>query len=551
MPPYAAVAEASSFPSVDCDGLTVIAIDVHRYAALSEPQRVDSLRPPLDPARAAVIRAYLRLKVGRPCTELDRRESERLLRAQAFVASVAITTRPDGGGTRVRVDVVDEWPYLARAGMSGRRFTSATIGTQNFRGRGTTIAPSWRIRDGYRTGFGLRIAQYGIGGRPAFGEVEGARDPLGGTFRATLSEPYLTEHQRSAWQLSTTSDTRYQTLVRASGEDAAVAIGRAMADATWIARVGSRTRNGAVFVSGVSLMRDELRTADSPVLITEDGLVPTGDSALMGRYRNFVANRIGLVIGARALSFMTVQRHHALRAAEDVGRGMRVSLLAAPTVGAGGASADVLLSGDLYLGAGGPGNYIALRAGGETRAAWRGGRSHGRAVSTLLDWRRLPSDRRTRVTTIAFSAVDRSLVPTQLTFRDLDGGLGSGARSDDAGGARLTVRQEERMLLPWLRSRADVAWAAFVDAGRVWAGDVPYGRTSPVRGSVGLSLLASPRWGKRVLRIDIAMPVNPGPRDGALVLRVRSADQTGTAWMEPRDVARARTGDGPATLTRW
>jgi len=107
-------------------------------------------------------------------------------------------------------------------------------------------------------------------------------------------------------------------------------------------------------------------------------------------------------------------------------------------------------------------------------------------------------------------------------------------------------------LLPWLQSRAALAIGGFGDAGRLWAGDVVYGRTTPVRGSLGLSLFAAyPSAGKRFYRVDFAVPVNPERRGQRFAIRVSSGDRTGTFWLEPADVEHARAGTGPPALTRW
>jgi hypothetical protein len=103
-----------------------------------------------------------------------------------------------------------------------------------------------------------------------------------------------------------------------------------------------------------------------------------------------------------------------------------------------------------------------------------------------------------------------------------------------------------------MQSRAALAVGGFADMGRLWAGDAVYGRTTPVRGSLGLSLFAAyPSAGKRFYRIDFAVPVNPERRGQRFAIRVSSGDRTGTFWQEPADVERARAGTGPPALTRW
>jgi hypothetical protein len=562
VPPYAYVAEARS--QRGCDGDTIVAIDIHRYAALSgaaidraratreadDPSLTDE--SPVTGARADVIRAYLRVRLNSVCADEDLRESERLLRAQPFVATVIVTALSlSEGRTRIRVDVVDEWPYLFAVGASSRSVSSATLGTQDLAGRGLTVAPSWRHREGYREGFGLRLVQYGVRGRPHYAALDVKREPIGESTLAEFAAPYLTHRQRFAWLLSARTSTRYLTLVQPSGVDAAVRVERAETDLTWIARAGSRTRGGVVALMGLSLLRDVARTGSHAVVISDTAISATADSGFADAYPRLEVHRAGLVLGFRAVSFVPVQRFRALRAPEDFARGVRASVVIAPSVGTRDGSADILYSADLYAAAGGSTQLVSMRAGGEARVHAPSGLANGFVSGVLVDWYRLSTMKRTSITSMAGATIARTIVPTQLTFRDLDGGLGSGAHADDAGGRRLTLRHEERVLMPWLRSRADLAWAVFADAGKVWKGDVPYGRTSPVRGSVGLSLLAAPRWGKRLVRVDVVMPVNPGPFDGALVIRVRSSDHTGTSWMESRDIARARSGDGPATLTRW
>jgi hypothetical protein len=142
--------------------------------------------------------------------------------------------------------------------------------------------------------------------------------------------------------------------------------------------------------------------------------------------------------------------------------------------------------------------------------------------------------------------------PVQLTFRDPEGGLVGSPAARDAGGRRIVGRVEERWVLGWPRRRASIAFAAFADAGRIWAGDVPFGKTTPIRGSLGVSVLtAFPAGGKRIYRVDFALPVNPGPGGSRFAVRFHSADRTGAFWREAHDVARARSGTGPVTMLRW
>lgn len=556
--PYAAVAE--TLPRVPCAGERITTIEILRSAPSSRTageRARDAATEAVGLEHAStsvpVIQAYLRLRPGGICTEVERAESERLLRAQKFVASAAVTAFPDGEGhVRIRVDVVDEWPYIAGIGVKDGAPSSVRLGTVNLRGRGTTVVTSFEKGGAaYRTGYGLRVEQYGVLGRPAYiaGLLE--RRPLGGTFHIEAVEPFLTYRQRNAFRVSFTDEARFVMLARPDSGDAAAETSRSAYDVAWVTRAGSPRRDGTVGIAGVALMREEVRTGTGSVVISDSGLVPTLDTELDGRYPSFTVGRAGLILGVRAMRFLTVERYATLRAAQDVGRGVRASVLVAPSMSGTLTRRDVLISGDFYAGVGGVRSLLTTRVGVEGRSGSRADGWRGVAGSARADWYRLPSERRTRVTSVAVAVLDRAVAPSQLTFRDREDGLLAFSGSHDAGGRRITVRHEERVLVPWFRRRADLAVAAFADAGMIWAGDVPYGANTPARGSIGIALLGAYPFGKRTYRLDIAFPVNPGPGDGALQIRLGSSDHSGTFWMEAGDVVRARAGSGPATLTRW
>lgn len=555
--PYAEIAEA--LPQAACDGDSITAIEIRRFPPSSESAAERALEVTSEavglehtPTDAHIIRAYIRLKAGGRCLERDRIESERLLRAQPFVASASVTAHEVGPGrVLVRVFVVDEWPYVVGAGFRGGSITSARLGSQNVQGRGLTAIVNVENGRAFRTGAGIRLEQYGLLGRPAFAGFTAERRPLGGTLEFEVAEPFLTDAQWFAVQAGATEETRFLHLVRPVGRDAAVESQRRNYDASFVARLHAPRRNRLIGLGGLAFLREEARTGGGSVIITDSGLVATNDGELDGRFPEYVATRVGAIVGFRMLDFITVSRFSALRAAQDVGRGIEASVLLAPSLTATDDRHDLLMSGDLYGGFGTAGSFVTVRLGGEGRRDREGDGWRGVATGARIDWYRLPTPTRTRILTLSSAAVHSPIVPSQLTLRERDAGLIGFVGSGEAGGRRVVLRYESRVLQPWWRSRVDVAIATFVDAGRTWRGDVPYGTTSPVRSSVGFSLLGSPRFGKRVYRLDIAFPVNPGPGDGRIAFRIGSSDRTGTAWMQSRAVLRSRVGAGPATLSRW
>lgn len=553
--------EMPALPPAGCDGLEITRVEIRSYppsttTAAERAAATTADAVGLDPRRTQpfVLRAYVLLKPGERCSEQARVESERMLRAQPFVASAAVRTYPDGAGkVRVRVDVVDEVPLLASAKFSNGGLSGAQFGTRNLRGRGLTVIVGGERAQSYRTGARLVVGQFGMFGRPAFADVELHRRRIGGLMRVGIAEPFLTNGQKRALHADVVQESYYGTLVRPGADDAASLTRRTAYSAGLLRRVGARDApGGLVGLAGLMFIGTDVRAAESVVILSDSGKVDDADTVLEGRYPNYAVGRLAATVGGRALRFKTVRRFEALRAEQDVGEGIEMSVILGPSLGLSGRSRDQLVATDLYLGTGGATSFASLRIRAEGRRLPGQDDWEGVVASGQLSWHKLTSDTRTRTLTIQGARVDGLAFPMQLTMRDPHGGLMGFPDSREAGGRRITARLEERALLPWIRSRAALAVGLFADAGRLWAGDVPYGRDSPVRASAGFSLFAAvPSAGKRMFRVDFAVPVNPEPGRTRWAIRFSSADRTGSFWMEPHDVARARSGNGTATLVRW
>lgn len=559
--PYVVEALPPQGAQAGCDGLTVSRIDVHTYApsGISARERADSTASdredrsilPHTPTQAWVVRAYVLLKPGQPCTEKARLESERIIRAQLFVASARVRALPDGPGlARITIDVVDEIAWVAGARFKGTTPSAITLGTLNARGRGLTVIAGLERGGPYRTGTQLEIGQFGIFDRPAFADLELHRRPLGGLLRASISEPFLTDGQRVAMLASFAQEVDYGSLARIGLPDVASRVRRTAYSVGFLRRVGTYRGSRIIGLGGVLLMGTDIRSEETIVQRTDSGLITLDDSVLVGRFPNYAVGRVALTGGIRAVRFITVRRFESLRAEQDVGQGVDLQLVAGPSIGAG--SRDVLLGANLTMGVGVPTSFLILRMRAEGRRPPAGETWDGIVGSARLRWYRLPTETRTQTMTASFSRIDRVVFPVQLTLRDEQAGLIGFPGAQEAGGRRAVIRFEERRLLPWMRTRAAMAVGGFADAGRLWAGDVVYGRTTPLRGSVGLSLFAAyPSAGKRFYRVDFAVPLNPERRGQRFAIRLSSGDRTGTFWNEPHDVERARAGTGPPALTRW
>jgi hypothetical protein len=504
------------------------------------------------PTRPGVIHAYLRVAVGRRCTEVDRSESERLLRAQKFIAKATVRPIPDGPGkVRLVVETVDEIPAIVGAGFEGTKYESALVGNENFDGRGLTIEVSEAQGFGYRTGFGGDVIQYGAFGHPYTLAVGGERDPQGDALRFEFAKPFLTDLQPNGFHIGASELGEYYDLERPVGQDVFLNVRRVSWDVGMGIRIPRITKKGTVGVIGALLMGENVNTASQAVFMTDSGLVPApGLPEVDNRYAPFSVVRAGLFAGIRSLRFMTVRGFDAVTGTQDVGKGVEFGVFAGPSIWASQNASDYFLSGEFYAGVGNPESFLEMRVTGEGRAdrqsrRWDGVVGYGKFV-----WYVKPSDEVTRVATFELSGVQHLTFPAQLSFWDHEGGLPGFPNSLTVGGQRAILRLEERHVVSMITKRADWAVAAFADAGKIWAGDVPYGQTSALRASVGVSLLAAlPVGSKRVYRVDFAVPVNP---DGAkFELRFSSTDETHSIWRQPNDLAIAHSSALLQNLGSW
>ena len=541
-----------------CNGEIVSAIDIHSHppgatfvqnvwVAVGNFAGIHHVR-----TRDGVIKAYLRVEVGKRCMELDRSESERLLRAQRFIASATVNAVPDSAGqVRIVVEVIDDLAPIVGGSVGSGTVSSLLLGTENLDGRGITVEVSGERGFGYRTGFGGDVIQYGAFGHPFTLAAGGERHPQGDALRFEFSKPFLTDLQPNGFHVGATELNNYYELTRPIGDDVFLNVQRVSYDVGFGVRALRLTRSGIVGVIGALVMGEDVHTASQAVFMTDTGIVAApGLSEVDNRYKPFNVVRAGVFGGIRALHFQTVRGFDAVTAAQDVGKGMEFGVFAGPSVWASQRTNDYLISGLLYAGLGNPESFLEIRILGEGRAdrqaqRWDGVVGYGKFV-----WYIKPSEAVTHIATVELSGVQHLTFPLQLSFWDHYGGLPGFPNSLSAGAQRAIVRFEERRVVPMITKRADWAVALFADAGKIWAGDVPFGQTSAVRASLGLSLLAAfPAGGKRTYRVDFAVPVNP---DGAkFELRFSSSDETRAIWRQPNDLAMAHSAAVLQNLGSW
>lgn len=541
-------------PTVPCGGDTVRAIVVR------------SQRPPFSghmriwrkvaralglhhaTTRDGVIRRFVTLEVGKPCTDFRIAETERLLRAQPFLASAHVRTVAEPtGGLRVEVVTVDEVPAIFDARLRRGQPVAATAGNENIFGRGVRFEVRGERGFALRDGFGAAVVHHHFLARPYMLWLEGQRNPIGGYWIASLGHPFLTDLQRIAWHAGVRETNLYGQLTRSGDDILALGVRREMWDVGGVLRLGPP---GQLWLLGGVVTGERTRPDEAPVLITPDGLdsPPAGGQPLP--YESHRATRLNVVTGIRSLEFQQARGLDALTATQDIARGVQIGLIAGhgvPTFG----DDDVFLAGNAFVGFGTPQAYFGLQVDGEGRRVnesgeWEGIIGSGRAALYLK-----PSFRWTTIVSAEGAGGWDVRVPFHLRLDDREGGIRADVDNAYLGTRRAVARLEQRWIGGPVQRRGDFGLAAFVEAGKLWRGDAPYGRDVATQTAVGIALLgAMPAGAQRMARVDIAFPLS-GLANRTVEFRFTLADWTRAFWREPGEVARARGGAVLADIFSW
>jgi hypothetical protein len=539
---------------VSCDGRVISEILVIRQPpTLLSKVRPAWIRPAVAVAiqhrntKADAITPFLQVQQGEECSDFRLAESARVLRAQPYLADAEVHAFPDdSGGVLVEVTTVDEVPLVLDVGVSRSELSRLTYGNSNIMGDGMYAAVDWRQGFGYRDGFGARFTNYhAFGGANAVNVIL-ERFPLTSNYALALAHPFYTQFQRMGWFGGVRKTTGYVTFIRPNDPALSLGTSRTQWDLGGVFRVGGGRGH---FFAGPLISQQRVTADGDARIITDTGFVMNPDTLLDDRYPTQDETRLSAVIGMRFLRYVKAYGFDALTGPQDMGKGIQLATLIGRGVGAGDHSG--LLSADLYMGLGSERSFLALRTQWETQRRRDPSRWSDIVGSGRLAWYYKPSDRGVWISSFELSGGWRERTPFQLTLGDRLGGLRGYSGARIAGGRRVVMRVEKRWVLGGLTRFDNVGVAAFGDAGKMWAGTVPYGVDSDLKASVGFSLLAAvPKQSRRLLRVDFAMPVVRTPRTGFQVRAGITAPMLGL-WREPRDVARARSLALSSNVFTW
>lgn len=557
--PAAVFAQAPQRETVPCSGQVITATEIDARPPFPRGEgtfieRTGRAASKLHTTtRAETVRRYLALGLGDRCDELRRAESERILRAQPFIADATVVALSDGqGGVVLSVTTVDEISLIVGGSISASSpiVRSLKLGNRNFFGGGLHGEVRWEDGREFRDAFDVRVTDYQFFGRPYQLSAAVGRKHLGMEWLVDASHPFLTDLQRIAWRAGAGEMDTYTSFRRPGTDPVHIAVERNYLEAGGVVRIGPIAR---FLLAGGSITRERIMPGEEPVRVVEGELVTDTSTALIGRYTEQRQARANALLGVRFLRFMEVTGFDALDARQDVRKGLQLGFV----LGRGftfldaKSDQDFFASVSAYAGMGSPSAFGALELNVEGRRAgtednWNSVLSSGRFALFMR-----PFLRHTATTSLEWSGGWRSRVPYQLTFASRDGGLRAYRSSQEGGARRLILRAEDKYVWGRFREYAMIGIAAFADAGKIWAGDLPFGVDTPVRYSVGIGLLAAvPPRSRRLARLDLAYPVNTdGKRRPELRVTVRDFGRI--FWKEPNDLRDARERSRPASVFNW
>jgi hypothetical protein len=539
-------------PVTRCNGETISAVAVTRGEPVMVERSIGWLRPVLRfalagaPTRESAVAPFLLVKQGDKCSEIVLAESERVLRAQPYLADArAVVTPESDGSVRVDFSTTDDIRSIVGLGVKDNKPTRVKLGSGNVSGYGMAAALQWQQGFAFRDGWSLRFADYHAFGRPYLFDTQLERSPLGEITTASLSKPLYSQIQRLAWSATVARVDRYQRLLR--GEDVnplSLDVDRRSWELNAVYRIGGRSYG---LFGGMTAGGDRVAPAERGVIITDTGFVADPDTTLASRYA--VRNRtlVGAILGARALRFFKAEGFDALEGAQDVARGMQIGGLVGR--GVGSEYKGWFVGFQLYAGAGTPKSFVGMQASLETGRLdgdWNDMIAEGR-----LAWYSRPSRRRTQIASVEYAGAWNTSVPFQLLLGTDHVGLRGYDGSRTAGGRRAVARLEERVIFPGFKKYMGFGGAAFLDAGKIWAGDVPFGRTVNPRVGAGLGLIvAVPRSSRQNVRVDVAAPlVSDGGSKWGVNLTITSGRPR--FWRPASDLARARSAAQTPVVFGW
>jgi hypothetical protein len=562
-----AIAGAQEPPPTECrtGEVTYIFIDNHSIFDTSDPTLDPRFRWAYDVAnrlhirtRPDVIRRELLFDVGDCFDPVLAEESERLLRSYPFLAKVDVYgIQQPGGGYHVIVDTEDEWSTQVEAKLDlsgGFRLEGLNVRERNLLGTGRELGFFYRSLDAIR--------EYGVGFRAPqlfatrwVADLAAGRTRAGSLYYQELAYPFVGEIGR--WSFRELLHHRDGLFDYVLPPEEGVPGRRVLLPLTerGLHMVGLRRfgepGNLTVVGGGFSILELTYEDqADYGITVVEGGDYGgryPAPAELRGPAEERVEAlrnvRAVVMVGKRNIAWQQRRGLDSFRGRQDVRVGAEVELAVARSLPALRADNDLYATLDVYAAAGPPVAFMAARIRTDVRRDYDAGPddfemkdlfSEGE-IWLYLRPRRMPD--RTLVLRAAGAAGWHVRTPYQIT---LGGERSLRGWPEEAlpGGRRLVFTAEDRWYAGWpFPDVADVGTSLFLDVGRIWPGEAPYGADSNWRASIGGGLRVNfPAGGINTIRVDAAFPIGAGGGLGRMQLLIGVGEYLGvtTPFSDPR-----------------
>src|SRR5687768_12171217 len=335
---------------VRCDGQHIEQVIIHTEApSVANLRRIPVVanvaRTIHETTQPAVVDRFLLFRAGDRCQELRRAESERILRAQPFIADADVfVVESDTGTVDVEVRTIDETAMVLGGSVRARspNVSGVLLGNANLGGQGVYMSGAWRAGDGFRDGFAGRLIDNQFLGQTLIAGIEGERRPIGGSWRVLAVRPFFTDLQRIAWRARAGESFALMQLRMPDRTRPGVELRRRFYELGAIGRVGIPGRLG---LFGVSVTGDD-EMPGNRLLIPDSGRLRDLGPAPRP-YRTHRMSRVNALLGVRDIQFVRRRALDAITATQDVPLGVQVGI-SSPLFGA--VEDDYFFAGDLYAG---------------------------------------------------------------------------------------------------------------------------------------------------------------------------------------------------------
>ncbi|HUG40257.1 MAG TPA: BamA/TamA family outer membrane protein [Longimicrobiales bacterium] len=498
-------------------------------------------------------------------------ESERLLRGHPFIARADIYgLQQPGGGYHVVVDTEDEWSTQVevRADLAGGfELKGLDLREQNLAGTGRELGLFYRSDEAVRT-YGARYRTPQFLGTRWDMQVALGKTRTGNLIEQQISYPFLGEVGGWGFRQLLTHQDRLFDYILPRGHSACpeegpdcrvlVPVRERGFHAATLRRAGRRG-NLTVFGGGFSFQ--EVGYPGEEITLVEGGRyedrapAPPELSAEAGERMEPLRNIRGVVLlGKRNIVWQQRRGLDSFRGEEDVRIGAEVEVAFSRSIPALKSDNDLYGSLDLYAAAGPPSAFFATRLRADARRDYDAGPDEYEMKDVFAEGETFmylrPGGwlaRHTLLLRVAGAGGWHVRTPFQLTLGG-ERALRGWADEQLPGGRRLILTAEDRWYWGWpFPDVVDAGTSLFVDVGRIWPGDAPFGRDSGWRASVGAGLRANfPAGGRNTLRVDAAFPVGADGGLGKLQLLIGVGEYLGL-HSDPTDPQFSRSRLPPIT----